>query len=156
MLLLGLFLPKEAHEAGSPLIPEIQPYKGEMEFLQPDPEVVDRLYAEWKLGKKQKEKSSIAKYIYNGECSCVLYAQDISGINVGSIGKARNHPINSHEPTYGAIVVLNEGASGHIAMVGSVFAETFFVLEFNFSKCQFGTREIRKDYEKIIGYYIKK
>lgn len=90
------------------------------------------------------------------ECSCVCYARELTGIDVGSIIWAKNHPINSLVPVVGAIVVWKDGGTGHLAGVVSINGDgTITIKEANFSKCAVTIRTIPILGSGIDGYYIK-
>jgi hypothetical protein len=128
--------------------------------LTPDLAVADTLYQEW-LKEQAKPKIALKRHSvalqpspsgYN-VCSCVSFARWKTGINVGSIGVARNHPVNSHTPSVGAIVVTYESYAGHLAVVTAVDGQYISVIEANHIHCQVGTRTIRIDSPLIKGYY---
>jgi len=114
-------------------------------FLEPDYEASERLYQEWL--RKNKQKGSF------DPCSCVSYARWKTGINVGSIIKAKNHPVNSDVPIVGGYVIIYESYAGHIAVITEIFNDTIIVEEYNYSPCNYSTREIRKNSSLIKGYY---
>lgn len=66
---------------------------------------------------------------------------------------ARNWPINSKEPKVGSVVILDESVYGHSAVITQMWEDEFKVDETNYIPCTRSTRIIRKDYDKIIGYY---
>jgi surface antigen len=87
-------------------------------------------------------------------CSCVTFAKQRSGINVGSIGVARNHPINSQTPKVGGIVVLREGKVGHVAVVIGVENGSIILDEANYVHCHRTTgRTLPLDSPDIRGYF---
>jgi hypothetical protein len=131
----------------SATIPYVQP---KQEFLEPNPEQVDVLYQEWLKEQEIKKRKQVGKF---DPCSCVSYARWKSGINVGPIGKAKNHPIDSDTPTVGGLVITNESGAGHLAVIKQVWAETIVVDESNYVPCKVSSREIRRDSPSIIGYY---
>ena len=137
--------PKKTTSATIPYV------KNTNEFLpQPDPSEVDRLYREWQVEQEIKTKKQKGNF---DPCSCVSYAKWKSGIDVGSIGAAKNHPINSDTPRVGSLVITNESTAGHLAVVIQVWADTIVISESNYIECQVGTREIRRDSPLIMGYY---
>lgn len=138
--------PKRTTSATIPYVP----HETENQILQSDPGEVERLYQEWLKQEQLNAKKQIGKF---DPCSCVSYAKWKSGINVGSIGKAKNHPINSENPTVGGLVILNESSAGHLAVVTQIWANTIVITEANFSPCKVGTREIPRNDTEILGYY---
>jgi hypothetical protein len=86
-------------------------------------------------------------------CSCVLYVKAKSGINVGSVGYARNWPINSQTPKVGSIIVTSESRVGHVALVTSVGNNTVSITEANYKRCQEGTRTLPISSPVIRGYF---
>jgi hypothetical protein len=87
-------------------------------------------------------------------CSCVSYARFITGINVGPIGVARNHPVNSSVPIIGAIMITYESRAGHASVVISFDDKFVYVNEANYSSCKVTyNRAIPIDSEVIKGYY---
>ena len=130
-LLLLLFVisrPLAASETAGYVTGDSKPQ--EVAFLQPDPVAAEQLYQQWLDSKKNKIPS------YN-ICSCVSYAKWKSGINVGSIGVALNHPVNSDTPNVGAIVVQKIDSAGyrntgHLSVVEKVNDDgTIIVIEAN-------------------------
>ncbi len=87
-------------------------------------------------------------------CSCVMAARAITGINVGPIGYARNHPINSRKPRVGSIVVLRSGWTGHVAAVTAVHGNSITIKEGNWRPCQWTTRTLSINSKIIRGYYL--
>ena len=116
-------------------------------YLEANPAQAEELYQEWFQTQKQKEVG------YYNPCSCVSYAKWKSGIDVGSIKLAKNHPIDSQSPIVGAIVVFNLSPAGHLAVVTEVFTDTIVIAEANYSPCRVGTREVSRDDPTILGYY---
>lgn len=107
--------------------------------------------AEMKLKPKPKP---IAGQSFN-PCNCVSFARWKTGVNTGSIGVARNHPINSQIPKVGAIVVMDSKyPSGHLAVITEVADETISIIEANATPCQVTSRTIDKNNRLIMGYYI--
>jgi surface antigen len=91
--------------------------------------------------------------ISNNYCSCVTFAKAKSGINVGPIGVARNHPINKQDPDIGAIVVLREGPVGHVAVVTHETSTHITIDEANYQPCKRSSRVLDKNYTNIRGFY---
>lgn len=121
-------------------------------FLEADPVAADTLYQNWLDAKRNK----ISRYDI---CSCVSYAKYKSGINVGSIGAAKNHPINSNLPAVGAIVVMNvnsQGAynTGHLGVVLSFTENSVTITEANYVHCAISTRTMALSDTSIRGYFI--
>lgn len=89
-------------------------------------------------------------------CSCVSYARWYSGINVGPIGYAMYHPVNSDVPTVGALVVFMASRNspfGHLASVTAFTDSTITITESNHIPCAVGTRTISRFQTNIKGYY---
>jgi hypothetical protein len=86
-------------------------------------------------------------------CSCVSYAKWKTGINVGSIGYAKRHPINHSTPVVGAIGVMryNASASGHLFAVGAIEGNRMLISEANWSRCRVTSRWVAIDYGE--GFY---
>lgn len=109
--------------------------------------------AEMKL--KPKPKLRLARPVDYNPCNCVSFARWKTGVNTGSIGVARNHPINSQIPKAGAIVVMDSKyPSGHLAVVTEVADETISIIEANATPCQVSSRTMSKSNKLILGYYI--
>lgn len=89
-------------------------------------------------------------------CSCVSYAKFKTGFTK-SIGAARNWPVNSDQPSIGAVIVTYESALGHVGIV-SHWDATYVYLESeaNYSRCRmtYG-RKIPIGSPLIKGYWIK-
>lgn len=87
-------------------------------------------------------------------CSCVSYARWRTGINVGSIGVAAKHPVNSETPSVGAIIVLHSKPDGHLGAVESFTDTTVTFSDCNQDfKCKCGTRTYQLTDSRIVGYY---
>ena len=86
-------------------------------------------------------------------CSCVLYVEKVAGIDLPQIGYARNLKTNSKWPQIGSIVKTNEGWAGHLAVVSKIEGNTITIEESNYVPCQKGTRQLKLDDERILGYY---
>ena len=90
-------------------------------------------------------------YGYN-PCNCVSFARWKTGIDVGIIGVAGNHPVNSINPIVGGYVIF-KGNPGHIAVVTSVDNDFITIEEANYKPCAYGTRTINLNQSNIKGYY---
>ena len=61
--------------------------------------------------------------------------------------------INSKEPLYGAVVVLDEGKLGHLALVEDFDRNSIKVIEQNYEgKGIVSRRIIKRDYARILGF----
>ncbi len=111
------------------------------------------------IKRKIKRKVATAYKAYKttgyNACSCVLAARAKSGINVGPIGFARNHPINNYNPQVGAVIITNESKAGHVGVVIAVQGEAITIWEGNYRPCQISTRTISQNNPVIRGYYIQ-
>ena len=126
-------------------------------------EVAEQLYQAWL--EKQKPVVNIAgtvlksividpgPYMYNGLCSCVKYARAISGINVGPVGNAKNHPTNRILPVIGGLFITYEGPSGHMGIVIGIEGNEFIGEDFNYESCTKTIRKLPIDSPLIKGYY---
>lgn len=124
--------------------------------LTPSAEDMQQAYDAWlaEQAAQEKKRAQVQRTTGYNPCSCVTYARWKSGINVGSIGFARNHPINSHIPQVGAIMVTSESAAGHVAVVTAVNNTTLTVSEANYVRCKVSSRTLAKDSAFIRGYYF--
>lgn len=87
-------------------------------------------------------------------CNCVSWARYRTGINVGSIGVAKNHPINSDKPSVGAIIVMHSKPVGHLGAVESFTDTTVTYSDCNNDyKCGCGKATISLEDKRIIGFY---
>lgn len=102
-----------------------------------------------------RKTASVGRYSSAQRCSCVIYARAYSGIDVGSIGFARNHPVNASVPSEGTIVVFVGSYTGHVAVVTSFTETTITITESNYSRCQIGMRTVSRTLSTIKGYYVK-
>jgi hypothetical protein len=86
-------------------------------------------------------------------CNCVSYARWKTGINVGSIGLARYHPINHQTPIVGAIGVMkyNASAAGHLFAVDKLEPTRMWISEANWSRCRVTSRWVPLTYGE--GFY---
>jgi len=102
---------------------------------------------------KQANSNNTGRGKYN-PCSCVSYSRWRTGINVGSIGVAANHPVNSKTPSVGAIIVLHSKPDGHLGAVESFTDTTVTFSDCNQDfKCKCGTRTYSLTDSRIVGYY---
>lgn len=93
--------------------------------------------------------------VYGNACSCVLFAKAYSGKNPGSVGYARNWPVNSNVPVVGAVGKTNESWAGHVFVVTAINSDgTISVIEGNLSRCRVTTRKIPINSPIIRGYYL--
>jgi surface antigen len=90
-----------------------------------------------------------------GACNCVIYSRAITGINVGPIGLAKYHPVNSQTPVVGAIAVFGGSWTGHLAVVVDVRNDgTFTVTEGNWVRCRITTgRVVHVSDPTLKGFY---
>lgn len=102
--------------------------------------------------KQAKPKSQTKGYGFN-PCSCVSYARYKTGINVGPIGVARNHPVNSIVPVVGGLAVFGGSSTGHLVAVVALGPETFRIAEYNHVPCKYSERDIRYDDPLLKGFY---
>lgn len=105
-----------------------------------------------------QQNLTVKQPYYDGiYCSCVLTAKYLTGKSPGSVGYARNWPINSQVPKVGAVMVSKESSygtyTGHVAVVTAVTNTTITLKEGNFSRCQLTTRTIPRNYWAIRGYW---
>lgn len=140
-ILIGLALPRQAKSYEVPVTQEMV----DSNVLKGDPSVAMELYNKW-----LKTQPTHTGY---DVCSCVSFAKATSGINVGPIGMAKNHPINSQTPEIGEIVITNESPAGHLAVVTAVDNSTITVSEANYIPCKTDTRTLKKTSPVIRGYY---
>lgn len=157
-------LPKELVRAD--YIP-IQIYEEE-QFLQSEPGVADKLYADWLAKRIQLEQNkrreryqptsvTLVMYSYPGFTktelgNCYNFVRD--DILIG-YGAARNHPAPLKDPEIGEIMVSYESASGHYAKVIGVLNDEFVVAEFNYIRGAYTERIIKKGSPQIKGFYKK-
>lgn len=120
--------------------------------MEGDVATAEMLYQQWLLEKQPKKL--LTKPVGFNPCSCVSYARYRSGINVGSIGVARNHPVNSQTPSIGAIVITYESKAGHLSYIIDIDANYIYVDEANYSRCRVTYRRaIPINSPLIKGYY---
>lgn len=106
-----------------------------------DVATANKLYQQWLLERDstrnlQKPRKLLTKPVGYNVCSCVSYARWRSGINVGPIGVARNHPVNSQTPSIGDIAVTYESRAGHLSYIVDIDANYIYVDEANYSSCR--------------------
>ena len=87
------------------------------------------------------------------KCNCVSYARWKTGMNVGPIGVAGNHPVNSSKPLIGGYVIFN-GYPGHMSVVTALDGDFITIEEANYTPCEYGTRTIDVTQFDIKGYFI--
>lgn len=122
--------------------------------VEPNQEIANQLYQEW-LRKPQKPTKVGTSVTFN-PCSCVSYARWKSGINVGPIGLAKYHPINSALPHIGDIIVTYESWAGHVGVVVGITTTTVVIDDYNYKRCAHTIRELPLDAKTIKGYYSVK
>lgn len=108
--------------------------------------------AKKRIRQKITTKVKVASKGYD-PCSCVSYARWFTGIYTGSIGVARNHPINRQDPVIGAIMVTRESGAGHVMGVTGYDDTYVYFSEANYTRCQVGTRKLPLNSSLIRGYY---
>lgn len=108
-----------------------------VEFLEPDLQVAEILYQDWKT--KQY-------------CSCVLYAKALTGYS-RPVGWAKNWPINTGLPVIGGVIVTNDGLAGHVAVITAITGETLALKEANWLSCQKSTRQLNMTDSSIMGFW---
>lgn len=120
--------------------------------VEPDYEVAERLYQEWLTRQKPKTRVTSVSGSFN-PCNCVSYARYKTGINVGPIGLAKYHPVNSTVPIIGGLIVTYESWRGHLGVVVGISATTVTIDDYNYSPCAHTIRELPLDSSLIKGYY---
>ena len=89
-------------------------------------------------------------------CSCVSYARWRTGINVGSVGTASRHPVNSDVPRVGGLIILYDRQAGHAGAVENVNGEEITYSDCNEDyHCKCGKRTILLSDSKIKGFYYE-
>ena len=111
----------------------------------------DEEYLEVRGYENYPKKSTQAKGF--DPCSCVSYAKSLVPYRE-SIGVAKNWLRNTDKAQVGGVVILKESPSGHVAYITKVWADEFEVDETNYVPCTRSTRIIKKNYDKIIGYWV--
>lgn len=86
-------------------------------------------------------------------CSCVETAKILANKEFSPIGYARNLKPNTDTPEVGDIVIIDESPAGHLAVIKTIWADTYVIMEGNYERCVYTEREISKQYNKIIGFY---
>jgi hypothetical protein len=135
-----------------------------IELPEPAKAAIAKAEAEQKALAKQKallvKKASTKAALPYNPCSCVSYAKWLSGINVGSVGAAKNHPINSTMPVVGGLIVFKAGIGmsqlGHLAVVIAVDGNLITTKGGNEQSCVAGTirhYDMGVDYIRIKGFY---
>lgn len=89
-------------------------------------------------------------------CNCVKTARILNPeLPYGLISrKSKLGIINTQEAEPGATVVTKEGYWYHVATVAYETDDYITVIEANYKRCKVTARTIRKDSQKIAGYYI--
>ena len=92
------------------------------------------------------------------ECSCVLYAENITGVKLKL--DAIDYPINTIEPKVGDLIKLQyynattTKFTYHLSVIKEITEEgDYSVKEANFEKCKEGERVIPKNDEHILGFF---
>lgn len=157
----GLLLPIKLVALDSATVDYIRPPSNadSLAVLTPDYAVAEQLYQDWLNAENQRKEKLRNKSGGYDPCSCVSYAKYKSGINVGSIGAAKNHPINANLPAIGAIVVMRVNSqqyanTGHLAVVTAIDGDYMTVSEANYVHCKVTTRKLLTNDYTVRGYYI--
>lgn len=109
--------------------------------------------AEMRQAQTQPKKKSNLGF---NPCSCISFVRWKSGINVGPVGVAKKHPVNTQEPIVGAIMILNGKTTGHALFVEEVREDDVVASDCNSdNKCKCGTQIIKKDDQRIKGFYVQ-
>lgn len=85
---------------------------------------------------------------YNS-ASCVLYAKQLTGYNK-PVGLAKNWPVNSQQPSLGAVVIFKYV---HVAVITDIASDSFIITEANYIHNKISTRSLPFDDPSIRGYY---
>lgn len=146
-------LPTQAQQKYEFVYLDTQPVVNDEDWvMEGDRVVAEQLYQQWLQNKKPRQQ--LKKPTNYNACSCVSYARWRSGINVGSIGVARNHPVNSQTPSIGAIAITYESSAGHLSYIVDIDANYIYVDEANYSRCRVTYRRAIPINSKLIkGYY---
>jgi hypothetical protein len=87
---------------------------------------------------------------------CVDYARYVTGLKYNGNAYLWESYINSDIPNIGSIVVLNEGAIGHLAVVIKIDNDTITISEQNYiGRYIISQRELPLNYKNIVGYVLK-
>lgn len=99
-----------------------------------------------------KETANTETYDADVACSCVAYVSEHGG-NIPHVDASQLRPVTD-TPTVGSVVLEYFPASGlyHVALVVAVTDETITVWEANYERCKVGTRVVRRDSTRILGY----
>jgi hypothetical protein len=110
---------------------------------------------------KANGKRNLAPKTSGKACSCVRYVRAKTGFTQsfgpkGKEGWARYFPVNSNQPSAGAVIVTYESSLGHVGIV-SHWDDSYVYLESeaNYSRCRitYG-RKIPRNSKLIKGYYV--
>lgn len=103
---------------------------------------------------KTYKKRTYKKATYSTACSCVNFVRAHSRARVGSVGYARNWPVNSRTPKVGGVVVTRESRAGHVALITHVGNGYIVVKEANYRPCAITSgRKIPINSSLIKGFY---
>ena len=152
LALIGWLLPVPIQADEKPMF-IVYPSSEPAWVVEPDLETAEKLYQEWLKPKPRIAKQLTKPTSYNA-CSCVSYARWRSGMNVGPIGVARNHPVNTHTPSIGALAVTYESGAGHLSYIVDMDDKFIYVDEANYSRCKVTYRRAIPINSKLIkGFY---
>ena len=90
-------------------------------------------------------------------CSCVLYAENITGVKIKL--DAIDYPINTITPQKGDLIKLQYYNATttkyiyHLSVIKEITEEGYAITEANFEKCKAGERIIPKDDKHILGFF---
>ena len=113
----------------------------------------------WSSSRSKSNVQTVSSKSGANTCSCVLFVKQKYGIDPGSVGLARNWPINSRIAQAGAVVITRESSgynSGHVGYVVSVNTDrgTITINDANFSQCKETTRELPINSPLIRGFFV--
>lgn len=125
------------------------PVSQPIEFLEPNYDEVQKLYAAYLLAQKAK------KLIGSRQGQCVVFVRKfLETDEVASL--AKNTEVNSKSPEPGAIIITNESKYGHVGAVLEYTDTTVTIAESNvpLGSEKMGIRILQLKDLRILGYRI--
>ncbi len=97
-----------------------------------------------------------AKLIKNDEeylftsCNCYQFAKYVSGIDFPRMSNIQPNTM----PSVGSIAIFDYNGIEHIAVIVELNEAYFLVNEANYKPCKIGTRRVRYDDERLVGFWL--
>lgn len=95
------------------------------------------------------------KYTSAAACSCVIFVKSITGYT-GSVGAAKNWPINSNVPVVGGVIVFKgtiDNPYGHVAYIEGIEGNIIHIYQSNYDRCRINRDTVDLSDPGIKGFW---